>query len=74
MKKLFVNVSLPVVFLREGDAYIAYTPVLDLSTVGKTLDQAKKRFDEAVKIFFEELVNEGTMDEALIENGHSAIS
>lgn len=71
MKRMKVNfqVTLPVTFLREGDSFIAYTPALDLSTVGDTLEEAKERFDEAVKIFFEEIVKKGTIDQALTELG-----
>lgn len=58
-------VKLPVSFLREDKHYIAYTSVLDLSTSGKSFEQAKKRFEEVVGIFFEELVEKGTLDEVL---------
>lgn len=58
-------VSLPVPILKEGKYYIAYSPVLDLSTSAKTFDGAKKRFGEVVQIFFEELSEKGTTDEIL---------
>ncbi|MEK7537372.1 MAG: hypothetical protein AAB619_00155 [Patescibacteria group bacterium] len=48
------NVILPVSILREGKRFIAYTPALDLSTSGKTFEQAKQRFEEAAELFFEE--------------------
>ncbi|MEK7636828.1 MAG: hypothetical protein AAB402_00355 [Patescibacteria group bacterium] len=48
------NIILPVSILREGKRFIAYTPALDLSTSGKTFDQAKQRFAEAAELFFEE--------------------
>ena len=60
---------LPVSILREGNNFIAYTPALDLSTVGDTFEEAKKRFEEAVQIFFEEITEKGTTDEALKELG-----
>ena len=62
MKKMNFQASLPVTFLREGDQFVAYTPVLDLSTSGDTFEQAKKRFSEAVQIFFEECFNMGTLN------------
>ena len=46
MKKAQFQFALPVSILREGDSFIAYTPALDLSTVGDTLEQAQKRFEE----------------------------
>jgi predicted RNase H-like HicB family nuclease len=51
--------------LKEGKAFIAYSPALNLSTAGKSFDEAIKRFDEAVQIFFEEMEEEKNMDEVL---------
>lgn len=64
-KRVKIEVSLPVSILREGKYFIAYTPVLDLSTSGKTFEEAKQRFGEVVQIFFEELLEKGTLDEVL---------
>lgn len=52
--------QLPVSFLREGKRFIAYTPALDLSTSGKTFEEAKEHFVEASELFFEELDRMGT--------------
>jgi len=57
--------SVPVNFFREGKTFIAYSPVLDLSTSGGSFEEAKKRFREVVGIFFEELIKKGTLDEVL---------
>ncbi len=62
MKKLQYQLSLPVTFLKEGSSFVAYSPALDLSTVGDTFEQAKARFEEAVQIFFEEIAEKGTMN------------
>lgn len=59
------NLQLPVSVFREGKHFIAYTPVLDLSTSGKNYEQVKKRFNEIVAIFFEELIKKGTINEVL---------
>lgn len=69
-----ISFSLPVTVIKEGDNFVAYTPALDLSTVGKTFDEAKKRFEEAVQIFFEEIIEKGTMGEALSELGWEKIN
>jgi hypothetical protein len=39
----------------EGRRYIAFSPALDISTSGKTEKEAKKRFEEMVQIFLEEM-------------------
>ena len=65
--------QLPISVFREGKHFIAYTPVLDLSTSGKNYEEVKKRFKEAVNIFFEELVKKGTLDEVLESLGWQKI-
>lgn len=69
MKKAQFQFGLPVSILKEGDSFIAYTPALDLSIVGDTLEEVQKRFGEAVQLFFEELTEKGTINEALTELG-----
>lgn len=67
------KVNLPVSILREGKKYIAYTPALDLSTSGSSYEEVKKRFTEIVSIFFEELINKGTLQEVLLGLGWQKI-
>lgn len=74
MKKCNFNFSLPISFLREGDSFIAYTPALDLATVGRTFEEAKLHFGEAVNLFFEEIMKEGTLDEVLADLGWQKIN
>lgn len=65
VKRLHLEVSLPVSILKEGKYFIAYSPALDLSTSAKSFEEAKKRFEEVVPIFFEELLEKGTVEEVL---------
>ena len=66
MGKVHVNIEeLPVLFIKEGDMFVAYCPVLDLSTAAPSFDEAKKNFEEAVDIFFEECLRHKTLDQAL---------
>ena len=67
MEKLEVN--LPVLFFREGENFIAYTPALDLSTSAESFEQAKKRFGEVVHLFFEEIIKKGTLEQVLADSG-----
>lgn len=69
MSKTNIQFALPVSILREGDSYIAYTPALDLSTVGDSFEEAKKRFEEAVEVFFEEISEKGTLEDVLFDLG-----
>jgi predicted RNase H-like HicB family nuclease len=73
MRKLKLKVNLPVSVLKEGKKFIAYTPALDVSASGSTYEEAKKRFNEVVSIFFEEVYEEGTLEEVLKELGWKKI-
>ena len=67
------DVTLPVVVLREGKYFIAHSPVLDLSTSGKSFEETKKRFEEVVGIFFEELMAKRTLNKVLADLGWKRI-
>lgn len=69
MAKIPLQFNLQISFLKEGKRFIAYSPALDLSTSGKTLEEAGKHFTEASAIFFEELVRTGTVADVLGELG-----
>ena len=69
MKKVNLEFKLPVSIIKEGKKYIAYTPALDLSTFDKSYSGAKKRFEEIVSIFFEEIIKKGTLKEVLQDLG-----
>jgi predicted RNase H-like HicB family nuclease len=68
-KKVNIQFSLPVSIFKEGKYFVAYTPILDLSTSGKSYEEVKKRFEEVVKIFFHELIEKGTLDKVLSDLG-----
>lgn len=69
MKQKSLEFALPVSILKEGESFIAYSPALDLSTVGKTFQEAKDHLEEAVQIFFAEITEKGTLEEVLLELG-----
>ena len=69
MKKILLNAKVPVSIFKENKIFVAYSPVLDLSTCAKTFEEVKKRFDDVVSLFFEELIKKGTIDEVLINMG-----
>lgn len=68
MKKL-AQIQLTISILKQSNRYIAYAPALDLSTVGKSEKEAKRRFSEAAWLFLEELDKAGTLADVLRELG-----
>lgn len=69
MKHSQIKFSLPVTIIREDKSFIAYTPTLDISTAGDTLEEAQQRFEELVEIFFEEIIEKGTIEQVLTDLG-----
>jgi len=70
MRNSYVKVAkLPVMILKQGKRYVAHSPALDLSTSGKSEREVKKRFEQIVGIFFDELVDAGTLNEVLTDLG-----
>jgi len=64
-----INVQLPVALIKEDNQIVAYTPALDISTVGGNEAEAKERFNELVLMFFEDLIENNTVDAVLIDLG-----
>lgn len=64
-----ISYKLPVTIFREGEHFVAYSPALDVSSSGKTEQEARRMFAEAVEILFEELTDMGTLDTVLKDLG-----
>jgi len=54
---------------KEDDLYVALCPLLNVSSFGESIDEAKKALVEAVEAFIEECSEMGTLDEVLEESG-----
>lgn len=65
MPKVRIKGTIPLCFMKENKTYIAFSPALDLSTCGRTFEEAKKNFAEAMEIFFEECLKMGTLKQVL---------
>ncbi len=66
-----MNISLKIEIFKEGDAYVALSPELNVSSFGDTIDEAKRSIKEAIEAFIEECRNMGTLDDVLEESGFS---
>lgn len=69
-----MDISVRVEIFKEGDAYVALSPELNVSSFGETVDEAKKSLKEAVGAFIEECEAMGTLEEVLEESGFSRIN
>lgn len=63
------DISLTMQVWKEDATHVAYSPELDISSCGRTANQAKTRLREAVSLFIEEAARMGTLEEILVESG-----
>ena len=54
---------------KEGEAFVSYCPELGVASCGDTVDEARRRLMEAVRLFLEETERMGTLQEILREEG-----
>ncbi len=69
MKTQELSLQIPVTILKEDNSFVAYSPALDLSTCGKTYEEARRRFGEITSIFVKETVAAGTLESVLLDLG-----
>lgn len=65
-----LNIAFTVHIFREGDVYVAHVPELDVSSCGKTTDEARRNIQDAVKGFLETAEEMGTLNDVLEESGY----
>jgi hypothetical protein len=56
---------------KEGGMYVAYCPELDMSSCGKSIEDAKNNLKDVISINFSECKKMGTLDQLLQEAGFS---
>jgi predicted RNase H-like HicB family nuclease len=56
--------------LKEGQFFVAHTPELDVSSQGRTVDEAKAHLRGAVEAFLEEAQRMNTLEDILVEAGY----
>ena len=64
-------VNVDVLLIKEGEYFVAYCPALEVSSYGKTEEEAKSGFDEAFEIFIHETEKRGSFEKALLKLGWS---
>ena len=56
------QIDFDAIVFQEGSTFIAYSPKLDLSSCGNTIDEARKNLSTAVRLFLDEAAKMGTLD------------
>jgi len=68
-KGLTLEAVLSGFLFEEGNKWVAYCQVLDLSSCGETSDEALKNIREAIRLFFDSCIARNTLHQVLIELG-----
>ncbi len=69
-----MKISVKIEIFKEGDAYVALAPDINVSSFGETVEDAKKSIKEAIGIFVEECQEIGTLEDVLEESGFSKLN
>ena len=64
-----VEVGVEVLLAQDGDYIVAVCPALNLSSFGKTSEEAKDAFHEALQLFMEDIIERQTLEKALLDLG-----
>ena len=58
-------IKVQVQLMKEGDTAIVYSPALEITGYGRSLEEAQRDFHNAVTIFMEETKSNGSLERAL---------
>lgn len=67
--KIQLQGDLPIQIIKEKDGYSSICPVLNIASQGKTVEEALEMIKEAIEIFFEDLIENGNLEEVLQDCG-----
>ncbi|MBI2623379.1 MAG: hypothetical protein HYW65_02275 [Candidatus Liptonbacteria bacterium] len=68
-KNTTIHASIPVIYLKEGESFICYSPAFDLAAHGSSFEDARRSFTKTVKLFMAHVTKKGTWGEVLREYG-----
>jgi predicted RNase H-like HicB family nuclease len=65
-----VGIEFDSIIFKEQEVFVAYSPKLDVSSCGSTVEEARKNLKTAVRLFLEEAEKLGSLEEILKEAGY----
>ncbi len=65
-----ISLEFDIIVFKEDNAYVAYSPELDISSCGNSVDHAKDMLKTAVRLFLEEAEKMETLEDILEESGY----
>ncbi|MEI7637244.1 MAG: hypothetical protein WCJ37_08050 [Syntrophus sp. (in: bacteria)] len=65
-----INIEFDSIVFQEGKTYVSYSPKLDVSSCGGTVEDARNNLKTAIRLFLEEAEKMGTLEDILSESGY----
>ncbi len=69
LKQTHLKANIPVIFLKEGEAFVCYSPAFDLVAHGDSFEDAEQSFAKTLKLFVAQVTKKGTWNKVLEEYG-----
>ena len=69
LKPTNVKAAIPVIYLKEGETFICYSPAFDLAAHGDSLEDAERSFAHTLQLFVEQVSKKGTWHKVFEEHG-----
>lgn len=73
IKRTTIKSSIPVIYMKEGDIFVCYSPAFDLVAHGDSFEDAEKSFTTTLKLFVQQVTRMGTWESVLKEYGWEKI-
>ena len=69
IRRATIKASMPVLYMKEGEEFLCYSPAFDLVAHGDSFEDAERSFAATLKLFVEEVTKKGTWRGVLKEYG-----
>ena len=69
MANNIAEMQLSLLIYKQGDYFVAFCPSLELSSYGDSIEDAKKGFADAMDLYLEHSIENGTLEKDLLEHG-----
>mgnify|MGYP001583548155 CR=1 FL=1 len=74
MKAHSIKANIPVIFMKEGEIFVCFSPALDLAAHGDSFEDAYKSFKTTLRLFVTEVTKMGTWDKVLRDCGWTKVN
>lgn len=69
LRRATIKANIPVIYLKEGESFICYSPAFDLAAHGDSFEDAEQSFAKTLKLFVEQVSKKDRWEEVLREYG-----